>query len=253
MVRRPLLRFRAKGPTLCRRFRVRVRKPSPAYTTARSRAYSYIWNSAENATTYNSLTYGVMFQELAMNMRAIIAGTEPFKMRLYSGHDGGMVRLASGLGLGKPASDGRLRWPALGSEIVFEVRVDLAAEDARLNTCRCGSSRKGTRRISCLYGLCTRVLLCGRSSGCRQATLRRCWRAMSRRTCSKCATRDVRANKICFVSACKSILRPARNTCKLKCSGEEASGESRSENASLKFRYAPGPDDSALLLARGWP
>lgn len=56
-----------------------------------------------------------------MNMRAIIAGTEPFKLRLYSGHDGSMIRLASGLGLGKPESDGRLRWPALGGEIIFEV------------------------------------------------------------------------------------------------------------------------------------
>ena len=56
-----------------------------------------------------------------MNMKAIIAGTEPFKFRLYSGHDGGMVRLASGLGFGKPAANGRLRWPALGSEIIFGV------------------------------------------------------------------------------------------------------------------------------------
>ena len=45
-------------------------------------------------------------------------GEESFKLRFYVGHDGSMVRLASGLGFGKIAP---LRWPALGSEIVMEV------------------------------------------------------------------------------------------------------------------------------------
>jgi 2-phosphoxylose phosphatase len=50
-----------------------------------------------------------------------MGGKETYKLRLYVGHDGSMIRLASGLGIGKPGSDGTLRWPALGSEIVFEV------------------------------------------------------------------------------------------------------------------------------------
>jgi hypothetical protein len=62
-----------------------------------------------------------MFSELAQNFRSFAASTEAFKLRLYVGHDGSMIRLASGLGIGKEESDGRLRWPALGSEIVLEV------------------------------------------------------------------------------------------------------------------------------------
>ncbi|EIN05099.1 phosphoglycerate mutase-like protein [Punctularia strigosozonata HHB-11173 SS5] len=80
--------------------------------------YNYIWNAAENATTYNQLTFGVMFSELAANFRSFKSGSETYKSRLYVGHDGSMIRLASGLGLGKLAP---LRWPALGSEIVMEV------------------------------------------------------------------------------------------------------------------------------------
>ena len=58
-----------------------------------------------------------MFQELAQNFLSFKSGEENFKLRLYVGHDGSMIRLASGLGI-----QGPLRWPALGSEFVFEVR-----------------------------------------------------------------------------------------------------------------------------------
>ncbi|KAF8517913.1 phosphoglycerate mutase-like protein [Hysterangium stoloniferum] len=78
--------------------------------------YNYIWKAAQGASTYNSLTFGVMFQELAQNFVAFQKGQETFKLRLYVGHDGSMIRLASGLGI-----QGPLRWPALGSEFVFEV------------------------------------------------------------------------------------------------------------------------------------
>lgn len=60
-----------------------------------------------------------MFAELANNMMSFAAGTEHVKTRLYIGHDGTMIRLAAGLGLGKT---NLLRWPALGSEIAMEVR-----------------------------------------------------------------------------------------------------------------------------------
>jgi hypothetical protein len=63
---------------------------------------------------------GVFFGELAQTFRALAAGTEPFRARLVVGHDGSLVRLAAGLGLGAVAPG--LRWPALGSEIVFEVQ-----------------------------------------------------------------------------------------------------------------------------------
>lgn len=43
---------------------------------------------------------------------------ETHKLRFYVGHDGSMIRLAAGLGIGKVEA---LRWPGLGSEIVFEV------------------------------------------------------------------------------------------------------------------------------------
>jgi hypothetical protein len=81
---------------------------------------------------------GVMFYELAHNLKSFQSGSEQYKLRFYVGHDGSMIRLASGnvaysirpsfrthmlvcwtgLGLGK---DGPLRWPAMGSEIVLEV------------------------------------------------------------------------------------------------------------------------------------
>lgn len=80
--------------------------------------YNYIWNAAQNASTYTALTFGVMFSELAANFKAFQSGVETYRARLYVGHDGSMIRLASGLELGKSAP---LRWPALGSEMVMEV------------------------------------------------------------------------------------------------------------------------------------
>ncbi|KAI0032631.1 phosphoglycerate mutase-like protein [Vararia minispora EC-137] len=87
--------------------------------------YNYIWNSAQNASTYTSLSYGVLLAELAQNLADVAAGTEPFGARLYVGHDGSMIRLASALGLGDVAP---LRWPALGSEIVMEVWQEHTSE-----------------------------------------------------------------------------------------------------------------------------
>ncbi|KDQ07331.1 hypothetical protein BOTBODRAFT_167077 [Botryobasidium botryosum FD-172 SS1] len=80
--------------------------------------YNYIWNAASGADDYVKLTFGVMFLELAQNLHALARGNEPYKLRLYVGHDGSMIRLASGLGIGAQTP---LRWPALGSEIAMEV------------------------------------------------------------------------------------------------------------------------------------
>jgi hypothetical protein len=56
--------------------------------------------------------------ELLRNFKGLRSGLETYKMRLYIGHDGTMIRLASLLGFGREQA---LRWPALGSEVVIEV------------------------------------------------------------------------------------------------------------------------------------
>jgi len=102
--------------------------------------FSYIWNAAENATTYVQLTFGIFFSELAQNMENFQAGKETYQIRFYVGHDGSMIRLAAGLGIGK---NGRLRWPALGSEIVIEVRFFILKFFRSLTRCRTRSGEQG--------------------------------------------------------------------------------------------------------------
>lgn len=109
--------------------------------------YNYIFNDSPQASQYVKLTFGVFFAELANTLRhastwdtSCTGGEENLrdsntltgvgshaagvwrrpqhKLHMYVGHDGSMVRLAAGLGLG---SANRLRWPAMGSEIVMEV------------------------------------------------------------------------------------------------------------------------------------
>ena len=112
--------------------------------------HSYIWNASRGAKRYVGLTFGkfsaspslcskilylpahpnyicsephptvlgVFFLELAEILLAIRAGNEIPKMRIYVGHDGTIIRLISGLGLGR---QGSLRWPAFGSEVSIEV------------------------------------------------------------------------------------------------------------------------------------
>jgi hypothetical protein len=91
----------------------------PHLTRLLTACHSYIWNTAQNASEYVQLDFGVFFSELAATFRSLAAGTEPYAARLVVGHDGSMIRLASGLGLGAQAPG--LRWPGMGSEIVFEV------------------------------------------------------------------------------------------------------------------------------------
>ncbi|KAF8498089.1 phosphoglycerate mutase-like protein [Russula emetica] len=74
--------------------------------------YNYIWNVAQNASTYNSLTFGVFFAELA---DALAVPTFTHRLSLYVGHDGTLVRLLGALGAIP------LRWPSFGSEVVLEV------------------------------------------------------------------------------------------------------------------------------------
>jgi hypothetical protein len=103
-----------------RRLGVQVRVFASAFGSRADRvSASYIWNTAQNASEYVQLDFGVFFSELAATFRSLEAGTEPYAARLVVGHDGSMIRLASGLGLGAQAPG--LRWPGMGSEIVFEV------------------------------------------------------------------------------------------------------------------------------------
>lgn len=78
--------------------------------------YNYIWNNATGAKEYVKLTFGAMFLELAQNLLSFESGMERHRMRIYVGHDGSMIRLASGLGIKGP-----LKWPSMGSEISMEV------------------------------------------------------------------------------------------------------------------------------------
>ncbi|KIM51609.1 hypothetical protein SCLCIDRAFT_142949 [Scleroderma citrinum Foug A] len=84
--------------------------------------YNYLFNTAPQAREYIRLTFGVFFAELAHTFQRVGAQVRTahtrHKMHMYIGHDGSMVRLASGLGLGEVHG---LRWPAMGSEIVMEV------------------------------------------------------------------------------------------------------------------------------------
>ncbi|KAH7888873.1 phosphoglycerate mutase-like protein [Phlebopus sp. FC_14] len=86
--------------------------------------YNYIWNAAQNASTYTSLTFGVFFTELSRNLHRVKRGKHTHKLKFYVGHDGSMIRLAAGLRIGLGGGEGTLRWPAMGSEIIIEVWRD---------------------------------------------------------------------------------------------------------------------------------
>ncbi|GAC72039.1 hypothetical protein PANT_6d00041 [Moesziomyces antarcticus T-34] len=78
--------------------------------------YDWIWNSSPSADQYVRYGFGVFTQELARNLHMLKNGQDHRKLKYYIGHDGTMVRLYKTLAL-----DGAFKWPALGSEIVFEV------------------------------------------------------------------------------------------------------------------------------------
>ncbi|KAH9966321.1 phosphoglycerate mutase-like protein [Lactifluus volemus] len=85
--------------------------------------YDYIWHAAQNASTYNSLTFGAFFAELA---DALAVPAFAHRFALYVGHDGSLVRLLAGLGAVP------LRWPSFGAEVVFEVWESLGTRFIRV-------------------------------------------------------------------------------------------------------------------------
>lgn len=79
--------------------------------------YNYIWNRSPRADEYVKYSTAVLAKELTLNLRAVLdekQGDE--KVRFIIGHDGTMVRLLKTL-----AQSDTIRWPALGSEVVFEI------------------------------------------------------------------------------------------------------------------------------------
>ena len=79
-------------------------------------------SSVRRSLNTTPLISGIMFYELSQNFKLFQNGKDPYKLRFYVAHDGSMIRLASGLGLGKSAP---LRWPAMGSEFVMEVSISI--------------------------------------------------------------------------------------------------------------------------------
>ncbi|CAO1620168.1 unnamed protein product [Parajaminaea phylloscopi] len=112
--------------------------------------YDYIWNRAEQSEEYVRYQTAVLLDELLRDLKAVkdghpratppdslasltlsgethetsYEGSKP-KVKLFIGHDGTMVRLLKSL-----AQAGRIRWPALGSEVVLEVWHRPQPEDA---------------------------------------------------------------------------------------------------------------------------
>ncbi|KAI6019064.1 hypothetical protein EDC04DRAFT_2740171 [Pisolithus marmoratus] len=104
----------------------------------------YVFNDSPQANQYIKLTFGVFFAEFANTLRHVSTRNTSYtggeenlrdndgeishvarerrppkhKLHMYVGHDGSMVRLAAGLGIGHANG---LRWPAMDSEVVIEV------------------------------------------------------------------------------------------------------------------------------------
>lgn len=79
--------------------------------------YNYIWNKSPRADEYVKYSIAVLVKELALAFKSVLHGRQgQEKTRFIVGHDGTMIRLLKTL-----AQSGTIRWPALGSEVVFEV------------------------------------------------------------------------------------------------------------------------------------
>ena len=106
--------------------------------------------------TQPSACLGVFFSELLHNFERLRSGEETYRLRFYVGHDGTLIRLAAGLGLGHASNGGALRWPAMGSEIIMEV-----SEHRGLVTLCDLSGRSGViRMVDDLSVFCTRAHPC---------------------------------------------------------------------------------------------
>lgn len=87
--------------------------------------YNYIWNKSPRADEYVRYSTAVLAKEISLTLRKAVSSgaNNREKVRFIVGHDGTMVRLLKTL-----AQSGNIRWPALGSEVVFEVWKDSNGE-----------------------------------------------------------------------------------------------------------------------------
>ncbi|CAO1615853.1 unnamed protein product [Sympodiomycopsis kandeliae] len=86
--------------------------------------YNFIWNDSSQADDYVKYSTAVLVKELALTLQNVLQGKQGReKVQFIVGHDGTIVRLLKTL-----AQSGVIRWPALGSEVVFEIWKTHSAE-----------------------------------------------------------------------------------------------------------------------------
>lgn len=82
--------------------------------------YNYIYRQAQNSTAYSVAKYGVFLSELVHHLERKMATTDEDEdtvlYRHNIAHDGSISILLSALQIDSP-----LRWPGMGSEVVFEL------------------------------------------------------------------------------------------------------------------------------------
>ncbi|KAK9432676.1 histidine phosphatase superfamily [Lipomyces doorenjongii] len=77
--------------------------------------YNYIFREAANSTLYSATHYGAFIAELMSRLKRKVAGTESTIYRHNIAHDGSIAPLLGALQINT------LRWPGMGSEIIFEL------------------------------------------------------------------------------------------------------------------------------------
>ncbi|KAK9381864.1 histidine phosphatase superfamily [Kockiozyma suomiensis] len=77
--------------------------------------YNYIFRQAQNATLYSATHYGAFLSELIAHLKGKISGTISTVYRHNIAHDGSIAPLLGALQIDY------LRWPGMGSEVVFEL------------------------------------------------------------------------------------------------------------------------------------
>ncbi|KAK9377825.1 histidine phosphatase superfamily [Lipomyces chichibuensis] len=77
--------------------------------------YNYIFRQAANSTLYSATHYGAFIAELMSHLKDKVAGTEGIIYRHNIAHDGSIAPLLGALQINA------LRWPGMGSEVIFEL------------------------------------------------------------------------------------------------------------------------------------
>ncbi|KAK9321708.1 histidine phosphatase superfamily [Lipomyces orientalis] len=77
--------------------------------------YNYIFRQATNSTLYSAARYGAFIAELMSHLKGKVAGIESNIYRHNIAHDGSISPLLGALQINT------LRWPGMGSEVIFEL------------------------------------------------------------------------------------------------------------------------------------